>query len=75
MAATVEAIEDDDNSVAHPPPFLPAVPGGADEVQEALGRPPAVNSDCLPLPWRGRLGYVGFPVHFTQFFMSLVIDP
>lgn len=28
------------------------------EVQEALSRPPPVNSDYLPLPWKGRLGYV-----------------
>lgn len=33
---------------------------GADEeeIQAALSRPPPVNSDYLPLPWRGRLGYV-----------------
>ena len=24
----------------------------------AISRPPAVNSDYLPLPWKGRLGYV-----------------
>lgn len=30
-----------------------------DEVREALARPPPVNSDYLPLPWKGRLGYVG----------------
>jgi UV DNA damage endonuclease len=29
------------------------------EVKEALSRPPPVNSDYLPLPWKGRLGYVG----------------
>jgi UV DNA damage endonuclease len=29
-----------------------------DEVKEALSRPPPVNSDYLPLPWKGRLGYV-----------------
>lgn len=28
-----------------------------DEIKEALGRPPPVNSDYLPLPWKGRLGY------------------
>lgn len=27
------------------------------EVQEALKRPPPVNSSYLPLPWKGRLGY------------------
>lgn len=29
-----------------------------EEVEEALSRPPPVNSDFLPLPWKGRLGYV-----------------
>jgi UV DNA damage endonuclease len=29
-----------------------------EEVKEALSRPPPVNSDYLPLPWKGRLGYV-----------------
>lgn len=28
------------------------------EIKEALSRPPPVNSDYLPLPWKGRLGYV-----------------
>lgn len=28
------------------------------EVVKGANRPPAVNSDYLPLPWRGRLGYV-----------------
>jgi UV DNA damage endonuclease len=27
------------------------------ELKEALSRPPPVNSDYLPLPWKGRLGY------------------
>ena len=30
----------------------------AEDVQAAASRPPAVNSDYLPLPWKGRLGYV-----------------
>lgn len=29
-----------------------------DEVKEALSRPPPVNSNYLPLPWKGRIGYV-----------------
>lgn len=29
-----------------------------EELQAALSRPPPVNSDYLPLPWKGRLGYV-----------------
>jgi UV DNA damage endonuclease len=28
-----------------------------EELQEALSRPPPVNSPYLPLPWKGRLGY------------------
>lgn len=31
---------------------------GEEEVQAALSRPPPVNSDYIPLPWKGRLGYV-----------------
>lgn len=34
------------------------VPLEAEELQEALGRPPPVHSSYLPLPWKGRLGYV-----------------
>ena len=30
------------------------------EVNAASSRPPPVNSDYLPLPWKGRLGYVCF---------------
>jgi len=32
-----------------------------EEIQAALSRPPPVNSDYLPLPWKGRLGYVYLP--------------
>lgn len=28
-----------------------------EEIKEALSRPPPVNSDYLPLPWKGRIGY------------------
>jgi UV DNA damage endonuclease len=28
------------------------------EVKQALSRPPPINSEYLPLPWKGRLGYV-----------------
>ncbi|KAF3384518.1 hypothetical protein F1880_003065 [Penicillium rolfsii] len=33
------------------------VPVDPEELQEALTRPPPVNSSYLPLPWKGRLGY------------------
>ena len=36
-----------------------------EEIQAALSRPPPVNSDYLPLPWKGRLGYVSF-AHATD---------
>jgi UV DNA damage endonuclease len=38
------------------------------EIKEALSRPPPVNSDYLPLPWKGRLGYVcaSYPRHVTS---------
>jgi UV DNA damage endonuclease len=29
-----------------------------DAEKREAGRPPPVNSDYLPLPWKGRLGYV-----------------
>lgn len=32
-----------------------------EEIKEALSRPPPVNSEVLPLPWKGRLGYVCHP--------------
>ncbi len=43
-------------------PFDPEADDGEapeeeEEVQAALTRPPPVNSDYLPLPWKGRLGY------------------
>lgn len=31
---------------------------GEEEIKAAVSRPPPVNSDYLPLPWKGRLGYV-----------------
>lgn len=34
------------------------VPVDPEELTEVISRPPPVNSDYLPLPWRGRLGYV-----------------
>lgn len=38
-----------------------AVGGDVEDVQKSAARPPAVNSDILPLPWKGRLGYVRSP--------------
>lgn len=33
----------------------------ADAIKLEARRPPPINSDYLPLPWKGRLGYVYFP--------------
>lgn len=50
--------------------YVPATPHGTtteskeepeaaeESVERAAARPPAVNSSYLPLPWKGRLGYV-----------------
>lgn len=31
-----------------------------EDIKKAISRPPPVNSDYLPLPWKGRLGYVSY---------------
>ncbi|OJJ44974.1 hypothetical protein ASPZODRAFT_17884 [Penicilliopsis zonata CBS 506.65] len=46
-----------DDEVAVDPESDVDVPLEAEELQNALSRPPPVNSDYLPLPWKGRLGY------------------
>lgn len=53
----------DKEELAKEPQFLDPEAEGDEEADEeeilaALSRPPAVNSDYLPLPWKGRLGYV-----------------
>lgn len=37
-----------------------------EEIVEALSRPPPVNSDYLPLPWKGRLGYACLNTYLRQ---------
>ncbi|KAL8975841.1 MAG: hypothetical protein Q9205_008040 [Flavoplaca limonia] len=53
---------------AKEPQFLDPEADGEEEADEeeikaALSRPPPVNSDVLPLPWKGRLGYVNCSTH------------
>ena len=60
-----EATETKVKATAKEPQFLdPEAEGDEEadeeEIQAALSRPPPVNSDYLPLPWKGRIGYVGF---------------
>lgn len=51
------------------------VPVDVEELKEALGRPPPVNSSYLPLPWKGRLGYVSCAVLDTILLSSVTLDP
>ena len=39
-----------------------------EEIQAALSRPPPVNTDYLPLPWKGRLGYVRVTVSVPKIY-------
>jgi UV DNA damage endonuclease len=39
------------------------IPVDSEELKEALGRPPPVNSSYLPLPWKGRLGFQLFGIN------------
>jgi UV DNA damage endonuclease len=60
-AAVSKAIEaDGDESVERQDPDGDeAVPSeDLDTMKKEAGRPPPVNSDYLPIPWKGRLGYV-----------------
>lgn len=53
-------IEEDVGAVEDPEDDVPKdeIENEEEEVKEALRRPPPINSDILPLPWKGRLGYV-----------------
>ncbi|TKA61055.1 hypothetical protein B0A49_09268 [Cryomyces minteri] len=46
-----------EESIAGDPEAEDDEPVDEEELKEALSRPPPVNSDYLPLPWKGRLGY------------------
>ncbi|RAL17006.1 UV-endonuclease UVE-1 [Aspergillus homomorphus CBS 101889] len=56
IKADPESIEPN-SAVAVDPESDEDVPLEAEELQDALSRPPPVNSSYLPLPWKGRLGY------------------
>lgn len=47
-----------DAGLAGDPPDAQGLEDNDVEIKEALSRPPPVNSEYLPLPWQGRLGYV-----------------
>lgn len=50
--------ESDDGIFRLNPDGDDAVLENIDTVRKEAQRPPPVNSDYLPLPWKGRLGYV-----------------
>ena len=43
------------------------VPVEAKELKNALLKAPPVNSSYLPLPWKGRLGYVSSPSYLVLY--------
>ena len=69
------ALKDQKNVTAEPQFLDPEAEGDEEadeeEIQAALSRPPPVNSDYLPLPWKGRLGYVSF-AHIVDFSSSIL---
>ncbi|PYH49489.1 UV-endonuclease UVE-1 [Aspergillus saccharolyticus JOP 1030-1] len=54
---SIEATSDAAAAVPMDPESDDDVPVEAEELQDALSRPPPVHSSYLPLPWKGRLGY------------------
>ncbi|KAI9749133.1 MAG: UV-damage endonuclease [Chaenotheca gracillima] len=55
--AKTKAPEQDDGMAGDPEAEENEEEDEVEEIQAAATRPPAVNSDYLPLPWKGRLGY------------------
>ncbi|PYI02668.1 UV-endonuclease UvdE [Aspergillus sclerotiicarbonarius CBS 121057] len=53
----VSVKEEPKNDASMDPESDENVPVEAEELQDALSRPPPVHSSYLPLPWKGRLGY------------------
>lgn len=49
-----------DNRVGSPGDNVDAPEDALEPADRGAKRAPAVNSDYLPLPWRGRLGYVSY---------------
>ena len=67
----------DKKELTSEPQFLDPEAEGDEEadeenIQAALSRPPPVNSDYLPLPWKGRLGYVGVVYENSRFVLTLL---
>ena len=58
----------DENAVIGDPELAEEEGVAPEELWETSGRPPPVNSDYLPLPWKGRLGYVSPSLQTTFLF-------
>jgi UV DNA damage endonuclease len=56
-AAPAKKIKKDPDADPNDPDAEGLEEADEEEIKEALGRPPPVNTDYLPLPWKGRLGY------------------
>ena len=70
---TAATSKNDTNTLVKEPLFLDPEADGEEEadeeeIQAALSRPPPVNSDYLPLPWKGRLGYVRINVSVLKIY-------
>lgn len=46
----------------------------AETTDRSARRPPPVNSDVLPLPWKGRLGYVSTGVVVSKTILTAIIE-
>lgn len=46
----------------------------AETTERSARRPPPVNSDVLPLPWKGRLGYVSTGVVVSKSVLTAIIE-
>ncbi|KAF2017125.1 UV-endonuclease UvdE, partial [Aaosphaeria arxii CBS 175.79] len=66
-------VEEEDVGVTIAPDFNEEPDGEneEDEVRDALSRPPPVNSDYLPLPWKGRLGYACLNTYLRNAFIPV----
>lgn len=60
---TKMAVDDDADDGTGADHLSPELAPEGDVQERGARRPPPVNSEILPLPWSGRLGYVRMPGH------------
>ncbi|KAK8003993.1 hypothetical protein PG989_003712 [Apiospora arundinis] len=64
-----EVKQEEQSGMTREDPEEPAEPEAAEDVSDIKlegARPPPVNSDYLPLPWKGRLGYACLNTYLRQ---------